>query len=809
MDFLHLARRALLTGACATVLGGALGCNDPAPTPELHGQVHLTLLHTADIHSRLFPYNLQLSEVDSGLGLGASGAIINTGGAARVSHIIGRERARADRVLHLDDGDSFEGAPVFNFYSGEAEIRTLSAMGTDASLVANHEFDRGALNLGTQLQKWADFPVLAANYLFQDPSTPGASPLGDIVKPFTVFELQGLKVAVIGMGNLSSLTSIFDSPNRLGITPLNTTETAQFYVDLVRPLADVVVVLSHLGLDVDEAMIQSTTGIDVVLGSHNHIVLQPPKQIQDCSAFSELAPDGVTTRNFVLQDPTNGGQVDVGCQNDAGCGADGYCYGSIDSIAMGMGICKQKRYCAPRDVLLAHSGAFAKYVGRLDLILSNDPADLPPPCTADGVPAGCYDKANGFELISHDYQLFPVTDQTPVDPIVETVLEPYEQGLDALGNLSLLVGYALAGSDRSAKGGGDSPLGNMISDAMWLRLGIQTDFALTNTTGIRTDLVPGVVTEDQMYNIFPFDNAITKMELSGDEVQQLFAYIAQRSTSRGCVSQVQMAGARVSMDCTLPACSCGAGQVCDPIEGICVDQGKCGGVSCPTGYACDPISGTCVTEMNLGAATNIYIGTYNPPIHCLSDNDCPDKTPNQCDVQGGICYQPIQPIASYELATSDYLAGGGSGFIVLKRNTTQNNTHVLQRDAVIDFIRAGFPCGSDANGKLPSCSYDTDCAALVGTFVCACPESVIDGAQCVTGPAGCSGKGQCVLAQCRDDVAAFQRTTCQAAPNTSIEQACEIGLAPCVAGGEQCKFLACVDQRLGNFPDGRIQMVGQ
>ena len=67
----------------------------------------------------------------------------------------------------------------------------------------------------------ANFPALAANYTFQDPTVPGASPLADIVKPFTVFDLRGLKVGVIGMGNLSSLTSIFDQPNRLGITPLD------------------------------------------------------------------------------------------------------------------------------------------------------------------------------------------------------------------------------------------------------------------------------------------------------------------------------------------------------------------------------------------------------------------------------------------------------------------------------------------------------------------------------------------------------------------------------------------------------------
>ncbi len=802
MDVLHLARRALLAGAAAAALSTA-GCNNPPPTPELHGQVHVTFLHTADIHSRLFPYDLQLGEVDAGLGLGASGAIVNVGGAARVSHVVGRERARADRVLHLDGGDSFQGAPVFNFFSGEAEVRTLSAMGSDASLIANHEFDRGALNLGIQLQRWANFPVLCANYQFEDPSTPGASPLGSIVKPFTVFDLEGLKVGVIGMGNLSSLTSIFDTSNRLGITPLNTTETAQFYVDLLRPQVDLVVVLSHLGLDVDETMIQTTSGIDVVLGGHNHIVLQPPKRVPDCSAGSDA------NGSYILVDAPQSGEVDVGCHLDSDCGSNGVCFGGTVSIAMGTGLCKAKRYCQPRDVILQHSGAFAKYVGRNDIIVSNDPVDLPAkggPCTTDTDCAGVsatstcigagaaakrqcstYDPLDGFEVISHDYQLFPVTEQTPQDPVVASLLEPYSQSLDALGNLSLLVGYALDGSDRNSTGGGDSPLGNMISTAMWLRLGIQTDFALTNTTGIRTDLVPGPVTVEQMYNIFPFDNAITKMELSGYEVQELFDFVARRSATRGCISQVQVAGMRVVMNCSLvgPA---------DESQG------------------------------NPGLATQIFIGTYfdshNQPVRCMSDNDCPDALPNQCDPVEGVCYQPIQPIASYELATSDYLAAGGSGFIVLQRNTTQNDTYVEQRDALVDYIRAGYPCGADGDGKLTPCSADTDCTNVGTGYVCACPEAVIDGAQCTTAPAGCAGKGSCVLGQCRDDVAAFTRTTCQAAPNTSIQQTCETGLAPCVSGGEQCKFLACltgklgfaagsVNQGLGNYSDGRIQMVGQ
>ncbi|MGH7281555.1 MAG: hypothetical protein ACRELY_08540, partial [Polyangiaceae bacterium] len=86
-------------------------------------QTHLTLLHTADIHSRLFPYNLDILQIDSTLGLGTIGTVANVGGVARLSYVLGRERARADRVLHLDSGDVFEGAPIFNFFSCEPEVR--------------------------------------------------------------------------------------------------------------------------------------------------------------------------------------------------------------------------------------------------------------------------------------------------------------------------------------------------------------------------------------------------------------------------------------------------------------------------------------------------------------------------------------------------------------------------------------------------------------------------------------------------------------------------------------------------------------
>ena len=255
----------------------------------MHGQVHLTLLHTADIHSRLFPYNLQLGQIDAGLGLGSTNAVVNVGGAARVSYVIGRERARSSRVLHLDGGDCFQGAPIFNFFSGEAEMRTQSRHGhrrdgrsaTTSSIAARVNLAQRRSRSGPTSP--SSPPTTSSTIR----SKPGASPLGTVIQPFTVFDLDGLKVGVIGMGNLSSLTSHLRHAEQLRHHAAQHHRGRAVLRRSPAPLVDVVVVVTHLGLDVDETMIETTTGIDVVLGGHNHIVLQPPKQVQDCSANYE------------------------------------------------------------------------------------------------------------------------------------------------------------------------------------------------------------------------------------------------------------------------------------------------------------------------------------------------------------------------------------------------------------------------------------------------------------------------------------------------------------------------------------------
>lgn len=648
----------MLLGLAAAVAAGGCVVNEGEPI-DLGGQeVLLTILHSADIHSRLLPYDMQVGAVDRRLGLQQDNSPF--GGAARLAYLVRRERGRSGRVLHIDCGDPFQGAPIFNFFEGQVEFRVLSEIGVDVMVVGNHEFDRGGPNLARQLDDWARFPALAANYLFE-PSAYSQNDLARLVRPYVVFNVQGLRVGVIGLGDTSSMFSIFETGNRLGITPLNAETVAQQWVDFLRPQVDLIILATHQGLSGDERIIRNTEGIDVVMGGHLHIVLDPPKVLYDC-------------QNAEL---------------------------------------RAERGCTPRPVILSHSGAFLKYLGRLDLVLRRNPSD----------------PRNGFEVVSHDYTLFPVDATVPEDPAVQYLLEPYEIRMEQVVNLDRLIGYAPNTVRRFGSTGGDSALGNLVADSMWLRAGIETDFALTNTTGIRSDLNPGPVTVEELFNVFPFDNTITTMFLSGLEVRELFDYVARRTASRGCSSQAQIAGAQVVLNC----------RGCERTGGL-----------------------PCAESIRIGSGENL---------------------------------REIVDDGSYELATNNYLAQGGSGYVMLRRNTTQQDSGIPQRDAVIDRIRGGGPCVEPR-----ACDDDGDCGE---NQVCACSGRWRwnDTSGLCQDDGACAGPGRCVLASCVEEVADLYLERVIRPGEDAEPVACDLRNH----AGLECAEVACVDGRIGAAEDARIR----
>ncbi|MCI4171123.1 5'-nucleotidase C-terminal domain-containing protein, partial [Bacillus spizizenii] len=66
---------------------------------------------------------------------------------------------------------------------------------------------------------------------------------------------------------------------------------------------------------------------------------------------------------------------------------------------------------------------------------------------------------------------------------------------------------------------GDTPLGKLISDGM--RAAMKTDFALMNGGGIREALKKGPITWGDLYNIHPFGNVLTKIEIKGQDLREI------------------------------------------------------------------------------------------------------------------------------------------------------------------------------------------------------------------------------------------------------------------------------------------------
>ena len=140
--------------------------------------------------------------------------------------------------------------------------------------------------------------ILAANYEWFDPDDQRAPKLGRFIQPVSVYNVRGIKVGVIGLGNVSSLNSSVEGDNSLGLRARDSKQAVSDLVRVLRPQVDLMVVVSHMGPDDDVAVSREVSendseveqndpnsaavdlnGIDVVLGGHLHTVYYPPVDI--------------------------------------------------------------------------------------------------------------------------------------------------------------------------------------------------------------------------------------------------------------------------------------------------------------------------------------------------------------------------------------------------------------------------------------------------------------------------------------------------------------------------------------------------
>ena len=231
---------------------------------------HITILHTNDVHSHIEPFAQNHSR-NPGMG-----------GVSRRATLIKQIRAEQPNVLLLDAGDSFQGTPYFNYYGGEIEWKLMSMMGYDATTLGNHEFDNGLEGLIYPM-KHAQFDIINANYDFKNTLLDGK------VKPYKIYEKDGLKIGVFGLGiELDGLVNKVQYGETRYLDPL---EIAQSMTKILKDekKCDLIICLSHLGYHYknepekisDLILAKKTKNIDLIIGGHTHTFLDKPTIVKN------------------------------------------------------------------------------------------------------------------------------------------------------------------------------------------------------------------------------------------------------------------------------------------------------------------------------------------------------------------------------------------------------------------------------------------------------------------------------------------------------------------------------------------------
>lgn len=219
----------------------------------------LTVLHTNDTHAA---YGGSTAD---GRPCYAAQCEGGSGGSVRLYQAVQAVRKQIPGALLLDAGDQFQGTLFFTQHKSAVPAMVLDQLGYTAMTPGNHEFDKGCEEFETFIEKLKT-PVLAANLRLS------TSP----IQPWLIVERPDARNGVRRIGIIGLV-----SPN----TPTQSSPCAEAHFlpsepalrEAVQELreqdVDIIIALTHLGLDEDRRLAAAVDGVDIIVGGHSHSLL--------------------------------------------------------------------------------------------------------------------------------------------------------------------------------------------------------------------------------------------------------------------------------------------------------------------------------------------------------------------------------------------------------------------------------------------------------------------------------------------------------------------------------------------------------
>jgi S-sulfosulfanyl-L-cysteine sulfohydrolase len=279
--------------------------------PPFAGPGALSLLHMTDCHAQLLPIYFREPSVNLGVGAHrgqlphlvgehllraaqlkrgsreahaftaldferAARRFGKVGGFAHLATLVKRLKASRPGALLLDGGDTWQGSATALWSQGQDMVDACKLLGVN--LMTGHwEFTLGAERVQQVIER--DFKPAGIEFVAQNVRT---TDFGDeVFAPMSLREINGVPVAIIGQAfpyTPIANPRYFVPDWTFGIRD----EELQKVVDGARAKgAQVVVLLSHNGMDVDLKLASRVSGIDVILGGHTHDGMPVPVAVKN------------------------------------------------------------------------------------------------------------------------------------------------------------------------------------------------------------------------------------------------------------------------------------------------------------------------------------------------------------------------------------------------------------------------------------------------------------------------------------------------------------------------------------------------